>query len=159
MPERSMFARRPARAHPFTLNSRQSGKRSMSKGSILVVDDESEIREGLELLLRGEGYGVSSADTGESGLEKLEQHPYDLLLLDVSLPDRNGLDMLKEIHRRDPQLSVVLITAYGSIEMARAAFKNGAMDYITKPWSNDEMLAQGGQALGTQRLCEKKKHR
>jgi len=78
-------------------------------------------------LLRGEGYGVSSAETGESGLEKLEQHPYDLLLLDVSLPDRNGLDMLKEIHRRDPQLSVVLITAYGSIDMARAAFKNGAM--------------------------------
>jgi len=126
----------------------------MSKGSILVVDDESEIREGLELLLRGEGYGVSSAETGESGLEKLEQHPYDLLLLDVSLPDRNGLDMLKEIHRRDPQLSIVLITAYGSIDMARAAFKNGAMDYITKPWSNDELLAQVAQAVESRRLRE-----
>jgi len=124
----------------------------MSKGSILVVDDESEIREGLEVLLKSEGYGVSSADTGESGLAKLEQHPYDLLLLDVSLPDRNGLDMLKEIHRRDPQLSVVLITAYGSIDMARAAFKNGAMDYITKPWSNDELLAQVAQAVESRRL-------
>jgi len=124
----------------------------MSKGSILVVDDESEIREGLELLLRSEGYGVSSAETGQSGLEKLEQHPYDLLLLDVSLPDRNGLDMLKEIHRRDPQLSIVLITAYGSIDMARAAFKNGAMDYITKPWSNDELLAQVAQAVESRRL-------
>ena len=124
----------------------------MSKGSILVVDDESEIREGLELLLRGEGYGVSSAETGESGLAKLEQHPYDLLLLDVSLPDRNGLDLLKEIRRRDPQLSVVLITAYGSIDMARAAFKNGAMDYITKPWSNDELLAQVAQAVESRRL-------
>jgi DNA-binding NtrC family response regulator len=124
----------------------------MLKGSILVVDDESEIREGLELLLRGEGYGVSSAETGESGLEKLEQHPYDLLLLDVSLPDRNGLDMLKEIHRRDPQLSIVLITAYGSIDMARAAFKNGAMDYITKPWSNDELLVQVAQAVESRRL-------
>jgi DNA-binding NtrC family response regulator len=124
----------------------------MSKGSILVVDDESEIREGLEILLKSEGYGVSSAETGESGLAKLEQHPYDLLLLDVSLPDRNGLDMLKEIHRRDPQLSVVLITAYGSIDMARAAFKNGAMDYITKPWSNDELLAQVAQAVESRRL-------
>jgi len=124
----------------------------MSKGTILVVDDESEIREGLELLLRGEGYGVSSAETGGAGLEKLEQHPYDLLLLDVSLPDRNGLEMLKEIHRRDPQLSVVLITAYGSIDMARAAFKNGAMDYITKPWSNDELLAQVAQAVESRRL-------
>src|SRR3979409_2088847 len=99
-----MCAPRPAKENPSTSRSRRSGKRSMSKGSILVVDDESEIREGLELLLRGEGYGVSSAETGESGLEKLEQHPSDLLLLDVSLPERNGLDMLKEIHRRDPPL-------------------------------------------------------
>src|SRR6202051_2249153 len=98
----------------------------MSKGSILVVDDESEIREGLALLLSGEGCGVSSAETGESGLAKLVQHPFDLLLLDVSLPDRNGLDLLKEIHKRDPHLSIVLITAYGSIDMARPALKSGA---------------------------------
>jgi DNA-binding NtrC family response regulator len=147
-----MCAPHPEKEPPSTLSSLLSRKRSMLKGSILVVDDESEIREGLELLLRGEGYGVSSAETGESGLEKLEQHPYDLLLLDVSLPDRNGLDMLKEIHRRDPQLSVVLITAYGSIDMARAAFKNGAMDYITKPWSNDELLVQVAQAVESRRL-------
>jgi DNA-binding NtrC family response regulator len=126
----------------------------MSKGSILVVDDESEIREGLELLLTSEGYGVSSAGTGESGLAKLEETPFDLLLLDVSLPDRNGLDLLKEIHRRDPRLAVVLITAYGSIEMARTAFKSGAMDYITKPWSNDELLAQVAQAVESSRLRE-----
>src|SRR5271157_1103472 len=126
----------------------------MSKGSILVVDDESEIREGLELLLTSEGYGVSSAETGESGLAKLGEHPFDLLLLDVSLPDRNGLEMLREIRRRDPQLSVVLITAYGSIDMARAAFKNGAKDYITKPWSNDELLIQVAQAVEGRRLRE-----
>src|SRR6476646_11820601 len=147
-----MSARLPAKAPHSTWNSPRSGSRFMSKGSILVVDDESEIREGLELLLTNEGYGVSSAETGESGLAKLEEHPYDLLLLDVSLPDRNGLDILKEIHRRDPQLSIVLITAYGSIEMARAAFKNGAMDYITKPWSNDELLAQVAQAVESRKL-------
>ena len=128
--------------------------RFMSKGSILVVDDESEIREGLELLLTTEGYGVSSAETGESGLAKLEERPYDLLLLDVSLPDRNGLELLREIRRRDPHLSVVLITAYGSIDMARAAFKGGALDYITKPWSNDELLAQVAQAVESRRLRE-----
>jgi DNA-binding NtrC family response regulator len=130
----------------------------MSKGSILVVDDESEIREGLEILLKGEGYGVASAESGESGLAKLEEHPFDLLLLDVSLPDRNGLDMLKEIRRRDPDLSIVLITAYGSIDMARAAFKNGAMDYITKPWSNDELLAQVAQAVESRRLRDENLH-
>ncbi len=124
----------------------------MHKGSILVIDDESEIREGLEILLQSEGYGVSSAETGESGLAKLEEHPYDLLLLDVSLPDRNGIELLREIHQRDPHLSIVLITAYGSIDMARQAFKNGALDYITKPWSNDELLAQVAQAVESRRL-------
>jgi len=124
----------------------------MSKGSILVVDDESEIREGLELLLKTEGYQVSSAETGQSGLSRLEERPYDLLLLDVSLPDRNGIELLKDIQRHDPHLPIVLITAYGSIEMARAAFKSGAMDYITNPRSNDELLAQVAQAVEARRL-------
>src|ERR1700726_3920662 len=126
----------------------------MPKGSILVVDDEIEIREGLEALLTPEGFEVTPADTGEAGLALLEEKPFDLLLLDVSLPDRNGLDLLREIRRRDPDLSVVLITAYGSIDMARAAFKSGAMDYITKPWSNDELLAQVAQAVESRRLRE-----
>jgi DNA-binding NtrC family response regulator len=126
----------------------------MPKGSILVVDDESEIREGLELLLRTEGYQVSSAETGQSGLSRLGEQPFDLLLLDVSLPDRNGIEMLKEVRKQDPGLPIVLITAYGSIEMARAAFKSGAMDYITKPWSNDELLAQVAQAVEAHRLRE-----
>jgi DNA-binding NtrC family response regulator len=118
------------------------------------VDDEAEIREGLELLLGSEGYGVTSAETGGEGLARLEEKPYDLLLLDVSLPDRNGLDILKEVHRRDPDLSIVLITAYGSVDMARAAFKSGAQDYITKPWSNDELLSQVAQAVEGRRLRE-----
>ena len=126
----------------------------MFKGEILVVDDEAEIREGLELLLKSEGYGVTLAETGDAGLTRLEEQPFDLLLLDVSLPDRNGLELLREIRRRDPALSIVLITAYGSIEMARAAFKSGAQDYITKPWSNDELLAQVAQAVEGRRLRE-----
>ena len=126
----------------------------MPKGSILVVDDEAEIREGLELLLSSEGYAVTCAETAAAGLTRLEERPFDLVLLDVSLPDRNGLDLLQEIHRRDPLLAIVLITAYGSIEMARAAFKNGAQDYITKPWSNDELLAQVAQAVEGRQLRE-----
>src|SRR5271165_3320367 len=130
----------------------------MSKGAILVVDDESEIREGLELLLKSEGYQVTSAETAQSGLAQLGERAFDLLLLDVSLPDRNGIDMLKDIHRQDPHLPIVLITAYGSIEMARAAFKSGAMDYITKPWSNDELLAQVAQAVEARRLRDENLH-
>jgi len=119
----------------------------MPKGSILVVDDEIEIREGLEALLTSESFEVTLAETGEAGLQRLEDRPFDLMLLDVSLPDRNGLELLREIRRRDPQLSIILITAFGSIDMARAAFKGGAQDYITKPWSNDELIAQVSLAI------------
>jgi DNA-binding NtrC family response regulator len=124
----------------------------MPKGSILVVDDEIEIREGLEALLTSENFQVTLADTGAAGLQKLEDNPYDLMLLDVSLPDRNGLELLREIRLRDPQLSIILITAYGSIDMARAAFKGGAQDFITKPWSNDELVAQISVAIEGRRL-------
>lgn len=126
----------------------------MPKGAILVIDDELEIREGLEALLRSEGYSIRGASTGEEGLARLEEGPFDLLLLDVSLPDRNGIDLLREIHARDPHLAIILITAFGSIDMARAAFKNGAQDYITKPWSNDELLAQVSLAIEGARLRE-----
>src|SRR4051794_35701147 len=126
----------------------------MPKGAILVIDDEAEIREGLELLLTSEDYSVSLAETGEAGLERLGEHPFDLVLLDVSLPDRNGLDLLRDIRHRDSLLPVILITAYGSIDMARSAFKSGAQDYITKPWSNDELLAQVALAVEDRRLRE-----
>lgn len=126
----------------------------MPKGSILVVDDEAEIREGLEALLASEGFEVVLAATGEEGLRKLEEQPFDLLLLDVSLPDRSGLEMLRDIRQRDPNLSIILITAYGSIDMARAAFKSGAQDYITKPWSNDELITQISLAVEGRRLRE-----
>ena len=126
----------------------------MHRGSILVVDDELEIREGLEALLTSESFEVTVAETGQAGLQKLEDRPFDLMLLDVSLPDRNGLDMLREIRLRDPNLAIILITAYGSIDMAREAFKGGAQDYITKPWSNDELLIQVAQAVEGRRLRE-----
>ena len=126
----------------------------MPNGSILVIDDEAEIREGLELLLSSEGYAVTSAETGKAGLASLEQEPFDLVLLDVSLPGRSGLELLRDIRQRDTNLPIVLITAYGSIDMARQAFKSGAQDYITKPWSNDELLAQIASAIEGRRLRE-----
>ena len=126
----------------------------MPRGSILVIDDEAEIREGLEALLTSEGFETTLADSAESGLQKLEERPFDLILLDVSLPDRNGIDLLRDIRRRDPYNSIILITAYGSIDMARAAFKSGAQDYITKPWSNEELIAQVSLAIEGRRLRE-----
>ena len=97
---------------------------------------------------------MTTVGTGEAALARVDEQPFDLLLLDVSLPDRNGLELLREIHQRDANLPVVMITAYGSIDMARSAFKNGARDYITKPWSNDELLAQVALAVEGRRLRE-----
>lgn len=130
----------------------------MPRGTILVVDDEVEIREGLDALLSSEDFRVTLAETGQAGLDRLAQSPFDLLLLDVSLPDRNGIELLREIRSRDPHLPVILITAYGSIDMARAAFKSGAQDYITKPWSNDELVTQVSLAIEGRRLREENVH-
>ena len=101
---------------------------------------------------------MTLAETGLAGLRKLDDQPFDLMLLDVSLPDRNGIEMLREIRQRDPHLAIILITAYGSIDMAREAFKSGAQDYITKPWSNDELIAQISLAIEGRRLREENVH-
>ncbi|MFQ5926309.1 MAG: sigma-54-dependent transcriptional regulator [Terriglobia bacterium] len=124
------------------------------KANILVIDDEADICEGLETLLRSEGFAVQAAGDAPSGLERLGERPFDLLLLDVNLPGRNGLEVLQEVRRRDPKLPIIVITAYGAIDMARAAFKAGAQDYLTKPWNNDDLIAQVYQALEKRRLIE-----
>jgi len=126
----------------------------VSRGNVLVIDDEAEIREGLELLLGAEGFEVSAAPDAETALKYIEERPFDLVLLDVNLPGKDGLQFLNDLHRRDPDLPIILITAYGSIDMARAAFKSGAQDYISKPWNNDELLAQVAQAMQQRRLRE-----
>jgi two-component system, NtrC family, response regulator PilR len=120
--------------------------------SILIIDDEEIIREALEALLAGEGYEVASAATAAGGLDLLGSRPFDAVLLDLMLPDRNGLDVLDEIRRQDDGLPVVMITAYGTIEGAVAATKQGAFYYFTKPFKNDEVLAVLRNAIERRRL-------
>ena len=96
---------------------------SPSAGAVLIVDDEAEIRESLETLLEDEGYEVFNAQDGEEGLNLLDTHAFDLILLDFQLPDRNGLEILKDIRERDPEMAVIMITAYGTPENAVAAHK------------------------------------
>jgi DNA-binding NtrC family response regulator len=110
------------------------------EGSILVVDDESAIRENLELLLSDANYKVTLAENGTEGLKKLESEFFDLVLLDVMMPDKNGLEVLKEIHLSAPETAIIMITAFGTIENAVSAIKAGAADYVTKPWDNEKLL-------------------
>jgi DNA-binding NtrC family response regulator len=123
-----------------------------AKGSILIIDDEQEIRESLEQILGVEGYRLASAATAEEGLKKMDEGVFDLVLLDINLPDRNGLELLKILRRDSPDAGVIMITAYDSSQMAFQASKEGAESYITKPWDNDKLLLEIRNALDKSRL-------
>jgi DNA-binding NtrC family response regulator len=120
--------------------------------SVLIIDDEEIIREALEALLSAEGYDVVSAATAGQGMDQLGARRVDAVLLDLMLPDRNGLDVLQDIRRIDEDLPVVMITAFGTIEGAVAATKQGAFYYFTKPFKNDEVLAVLRNAVERRRL-------
>ncbi len=122
------------------------------KGSILIIDDEQEIRGSLEQLLGVAGYRLTTAATAEEGLRRIEEGVFDLVLLDISLPDRSGLEILKLIKRDAPDTGVIMITAYDSSQMAFQASKEGAESYITKPWDNDKLLLEIRNALDKSRL-------
>jgi DNA-binding NtrC family response regulator len=117
-----------------------SGNREPAGGTVLIIDDEASIRESLETLLDTDGYSVYCAASGEEGLTRLSEHPVDAVLLDFALPDRNGLDVLSDIRERYPDLPVIMITAYGTLENAVAAMRNGASNFIQKPWDNEKLL-------------------
>src|SRR5438067_2879581 len=123
-------------------------------GAVLIIDDEAAIRESLETLLELEGYAVDSASSGEDGLARLGDRSFDLVLLDLALPDRNGIDLLPEIHAHDPQLSVIMITAYGTVENAVKAMQAGATNFVQKPWDNEKLLADVRTAVARHRAEE-----
>ena len=125
-----------------------------SAGSVLIVDDEAEIRESLRTLLELEGYEVETASTGEEGLGRIGERTFDLVLLDVALPDRNGLDILVDLRAIDPVTSVVMITAYGTVENAVRAMQAGAANFIQKPWDNEKLLADVRAAVARHRAEE-----
>jgi len=125
-----------------------------SAGSVLIIDDEAEIRESLETLLGLEGYAVESAGSGEEGLTRLGERNFDLVLLDLALPDRSGMELLAEIRSQDAQLAIIMITAYGTVENAVKAMQVGAANFIQKPWDNEKLLADVRAAVARRRAEE-----
>ena len=121
---------------------------------ILVVDDEAEIRTSLEEILREEGYGVATAATAAEALVLLNDAPYDVVLLDIWLPDRDGLDVLADIHQLAVEMrpEVVIISGHGTIEAAVKATKLGAYDFLEKPLSLDRTLIVVKNAVEARRL-------
>ncbi|MBS1238561.1 MAG: response regulator containing CheY-like receiver, AAA-type ATPase, and DNA-binding domain, partial [Deltaproteobacteria bacterium] len=112
----------------------------MDRASILIVEDEASQRVLLSGLLRKEGYTVGEAGTGVDALEIFKKDVFELVLLDYKLPDTDGLTLLKKFKEINPEVEVIMVTAFGSIDNAVGALKAGASEYLTKPVDLDDLL-------------------
>ncbi len=124
------------------------------RGRILIVDDELEIRESLEALLISEGYDVTLAANATEGEHLMESRAWDLVLLDLMMPDKSGMEVLRDVRERDRYTPIFMITAWGSVEAAVQAVKLGASDYVSKPWDNDKLVIEIDRAISGQRLLD-----
>jgi two-component system, OmpR family, KDP operon response regulator KdpE len=113
----------------------------MNKAEILIIDDEPQIRKLLEIILDSNGYKVWQAETGKEGLIMAANHPPDLILLDIGLPDKSGHEILKDL-REWYNKSVIILSVQNSEEDIVRALDNGATDYLTKPFRTNELLAR-----------------
>src|SRR5262249_23481369 len=111
------------------------------KGSVLVCDDEEIMRDVLETILSGAGYKVEMARTGEEAVEIYSQRPFDVVLMDVSMPGMGGLTALEEMIKLDAEAVVLMITAYATFDTAISAWEKGAAGVIRKPFQNEQILA------------------
>ncbi|MDD2308984.1 MAG: sigma-54 dependent transcriptional regulator [Desulfuromonadaceae bacterium] len=119
---------------------------------ILVIDDDDSSREVLAMLLQSAGYEVTSAATAESALDLINREQYQVIVSDLFLPDKSGLDILQDVHRISPATEVIVVTGYASAQTAVRAMKEGAFDYITKPIDFDELKMVVSKALEKQKL-------
>jgi DNA-binding NtrC family response regulator len=119
----------------------------MEKSRILVVDDEDVIRDGLKRILSREPFVVETCASGFSAIEIMQKREFDLIITDLKMPGMSGIDVLKSVRTLQPDIPVILITGYASIETAVEAMKNGAMDYISKPFAPDMLLEKVRSAL------------
>ena len=122
------------------------------QANILIVDDEPGIRIGCRRALEPAGYRVDEAGSFKQGQEKLAFAIYDLILLDVMLPDGRGIDLLPDIVAKDPETVTIIVTGYATVEMAVSAIKRGAYDFISKPFTSDLLLLAVEQGLEKRRL-------
>jgi len=119
---------------------------------ILVIDDEQGIREGCRRVLQAEGYVVETAATGQEGLRRIAGEGFDLVLLDVMMPDVRGIDLLAPIAEKDPTTVCIIITGYATVELAVQAIKAGAYNFLSKPFTADVLLMTVRQGLERRRL-------
>ncbi len=116
---------------------------------VLFVDDEESLRMLVKNQLTMEGFSVDTADDGDTAVDMLKLKPYDLALLDIRMPRMNGIEVLRHIRRTSPAMRVIMLTAVDDLAIAIEAVKNGANDYLTKPYDTDNLVASIRKVLAT----------
>ena len=125
----------------------------LNNGRILVVDDDPLIRGALKDILEGiGGYKVDVAVNGLEGLNKIKRDEYDIIFTDLTMPKVNGMDLLKETRKINPSIPVVVITGFSTIENAVLAMKEGAYDFLTKPFKIDRVISLAKRITGEKKL-------
>jgi len=131
------------------------GQKQGKKPSILVIDDDEDIRKVLSEILKDKGYNADSAETGRQALRKAEKKFYNLALIDIRLPDMNGVELLTKIKETKPKMRKIIITGYPTLKNAVEALNKGADAYITKPLDIEKVLATIAEQLQKQRREQK----
>ena len=126
----------------------------MEPVDILIIDDERVICEGCSLVLSDKGHAVEICMTGRGGLEAMLKGTYDLTLLDMKLPDMDGMDILETVRKEKPGMYIIVMTGYSTVQNAVEAMKLGAFDYLAKPFSDDELVLAVERAIGKKRLAD-----
>jgi len=119
----------------------------VTKANLLVVDDELIVRDSLDKWFREEGYDVTVADSAQDALAKMAARKFDLALVDIKMPGTDGVELQRRMHEIDPDMLVIIMTGYASVETAVAALKNGAYDYVSKPFDPDDIAHTVHNAL------------
>ncbi len=122
------------------------------RGKVLVVDDQRNMRATTALLLRQAGHAVEEAESGAAAIRRVQQEPFDVVLTDLRMPDLDGLELLRAVREHAPDTQVIVMTAYGTIDSAVEAMRRGALDYVSKPFKEDELLLRIARAVERRRL-------
>ncbi|MBU2055846.1 MAG: sigma-54 dependent transcriptional regulator [Proteobacteria bacterium] len=128
-------------------------EKNQGKHHLLVVDDEEVIREGMRRILSAEGYHVDTSASGRTAVEKIQEQDFDVVITDLKMPGMDGMEVLKTIKILQPEVPVVIITGYSTVDTAVEAMKNGAFDYIAKPFTSELIIDKVRKAVDYKTLA------
>ena len=137
-----------------TASNCQVERETMELTKILIVDDEAVIRDGLKRILEGRLFSVETCSSGYAAIELLHKQDFDLIVTDLKMPGMSGIEVLKAVKALQPNVPVIMITGYATVDTAVEAIKNGAVDYLSKPFAPDQFLEKVENALKQRIKCE-----